>query len=203
MAVFPPETLRILPLLPLLVAVATTALGAADSVIDIDAGSLQVDTGANRLLLRPVEIRQGGMTIRADEAWVNGVELNFSNSEWQFRGAVHIVFDGGELNADNATARFITNRLQSAQVTGAPARFSHQATGAAEPSHGQADTINYDVRQARVRLEGQVQFFDGRGEFATRAPLTYNLSDRSVSSERVQITIRPEAVAPALQDAQP
>lgn len=203
MAAFPPESLRLLPLLPLLAAVATVTFGAADDVIDIDAGSLQVDTGSNRLLLRPVEIRQGGMTIRADEAWVNGVELNFSNSEWRFQGAVRIGFDGGELHADSATARFLTNRLQSAHVTGAPARFSHQVPGATEPSHGQADTINYDVRQARVRLEGQVQFSDSRGDFTTSAPLTYNLADRSVSSERVQITIRPEAAAPVLREIQP
>lgn len=202
MAAFPPEFPPLLPLLSLL-AVTATSFAADDSVIDIDAGSLQVDTSANRLLLRPVEIRQGGMTIRADEAWVNGAELNFSNSEWQFRGAVRIGFDGGELLADSATARFLTNRLQNAHVTGAPARFSHQARGAAGPSEGQADAIDYDVRQARVRLTGQVRFSDGRGDFSTPAPLTYNLADRSVSSERVQITIRPEAVEPALREALP
>ncbi|MGC4029842.1 MAG: LptA/OstA family protein [Steroidobacteraceae bacterium] len=201
MAAFLPDLPRLMPLAALCCAFAV--LAAEPAALDIEAGSLQVDTAANRLLLRPVEIRQGAMSIRAEEAWVNGVEVNFSNTEWRFSGAVHITFEGGELDASEATAKFVANRLQNAHVTGAPATFAQPGTDGAPASRGRATTIDYDVPQSRVRLTGDVWFTDGRGEFATRAPLTYSLTDRSVSSERVQIRILPEAVPEALRKAQP
>lgn len=173
------------------------------AAVDISAGSLQVDTAINRVLLKPVEIRQGAMSIRADEAWVNGVEVSFSNTDWHFRGTVHITFEGGELDAGEATAKFVGNQLRNAEVSGMPATFSQPAADGAQGSHGRAGTIHYDVSQARVKLTGDVWFTDGRGELATQAPLTYDLTNRSVSSERVQIRILPEALPQSLRDVAP
>jgi lipopolysaccharide transport protein LptA len=201
MAAFPPELTRLIALAML--ACAAVARAAEPATIDIDAGALHVDTTANRLLLKPVQIRQGAMSIRADEAWVSGVEINFSNTEWRFSGAVHITFDGGELDASEATAKFLGNRLQTAHATGGPATFSHTGADNDRLSRGRASTIEYNVPQGRIRLAGDVWFSDGRGEVATSAPLTYSLAGRLVDGERVQIRIIEDAVPEAPRSTPP
>ena len=170
--------------------------------IDVVSDSFHIDYQSNTLRLPNVEIRQGDMLIRASEAVARGVELSFANSQWEFRGAVHIEFAGGDLDADRATAEFAGNRLQLARVTGAPARFSHQIKDAASRSQGRADTIEYDVPKGRIRLAGKAWYSDGRNEVVTHA-LVYSLINRSVENERgegedsrVRLTIRPDTPAP-------
>lgn len=192
-------------LTPLLVALlcAPAAMALDPAAVDIDAGSLQVDAAANRVLLKPVQIRQGVLSIRADEAWIDGVEVSFANTQWRFSGAVHITFEGGRLDASEATVTFVGNQLRDAEVSGNPATFAQQAAQDAQGSHGRAHSIHYDAARANLKLSGDVWFTDGRGEFATQAPLTYNLANRSVSSERVQIRILPEALPDAARELAP
>lgn len=189
MAASIPELIRLAPLAALLLAGAVQAAEPAGA-IDLKGAAFNYDSDTNRLLLPQIEIQQGAMSIRADEGSINGIEANFSNSEWHFRGAVHITFEGGELDASEATVKFVANRLQSAHVTGTPATFSHQGKQDEVISRGRANTIDYNAQQTRVVFSGDVWFGQGESEVTTRAPLTYNLSNRGISSpERVHIRI--------------
>ncbi len=170
----------------------------ADEPIDIEAEGIKIDYSNRILRLPKVTIRQGKSLIRADEAIARGVEPRLGDSEWEFRGAVHIEFENGELNADSAKVRFVDDRLHTAIVTGAPANFSHRLQDQPEPHQGRAKTITFDAPLARLRLAGEAWYSDGRNEITT-ATLVYSLSDRSVENERsasedsrVRIRIRPK-----------
>jgi lipopolysaccharide transport protein LptA len=186
MVALPPDTRRWL--LPLL-AMASLGASARDAIesdqeLIVDSDGTQINLQANTLRMKNVSISnaQGTMTIKAQEATARGVELNLNNSEWEFRGAVHIHFEGGELSADTARVNFSGNRIGTAQVVGAPAQFSHQPPGVSQRVQGRANTINYDVAHESIRLSGSAWFFDGRNELNTKT-LVYNLADRSVDSE--------------------
>lgn len=204
---------RLLP--ALLVTLAFTlqggAAGAAEPVADItiEAAGFHLNYADNTLRLPNVVIQQdspqGRMLIRADEAIARGTEPSFDNSAWEFRGAVHIEFAGGELDADSADVRFRGNRPSTARVVGAPARFSHQMKDSAQRNQGRARTIDFDMQKGTVRLAGDAWYSDGRNEITTEAIL-YSLADRSAQNERgpaegnrVRMTIRPGsgAVPPA------
>jgi lipopolysaccharide transport protein LptA len=173
------------------------------SLIELEAESIDFDYQNNLLRLQQVSIRQpDGTLIRANEARAKGVDVNFSNTEWEFRGAVRIEFQGGDLDAQLATASFRDNQLQAVKVTGSPARFSHQLQGAAQRSEGSAGNIEFDAKAQRIRMHSGAWYSDGRNEIRTAA-LIYNLADRSVQNEpgpdadsRVRLTIRPDNPAP-------
>jgi lipopolysaccharide transport protein LptA len=167
-----------------------------DSII-VNTGGMKI-SASNTLELRDgiiITNKQETMMIRAREADAQGVELSFNNSQWEFRGDVHIEVDGAVLDAATATVRFASNRLGSARVVGSPATFSHVLKGATQRNQGRAGTIDYDAGKSLLRLDGGAWYSDGRNEI-TSPFLVYNLSDRSLEKEaregeRVILTIRP------------
>src|SRR5512139_918907 len=106
------------------------AAAAITADITIEAEGLQLNYADNTLRLPNVVIQQdspqGRMLIRAEEAIARGSEPSFDNSAWEFRGAVHIEYNGGVLDADTADVSFKGNRPSTARVVGQPANFSHQ-----------------------------------------------------------------------------
>jgi len=168
-----------------------------DDWIIVNTGGMKV-TASNTLELRDgivITNRQETMMIRAREADAQGTELSFNNSQWEFRGDVHIEVDGAVLDAATATVRFSSNRLGSARVVGSPATFSHVLKGSTQRNQGRAGKIDYDAGKSLLRLDGGAWYSDGRNEI-TSPFLVYNLADRSLEKEaregeRVILTIRP------------
>ena len=179
------------------------ASGAGDIVLD--AGSSQIDYAANRLSFTDVTISQGELRIHADKAVANGVGLRFDDSRWEFSGNVVLQMGRGSLSASETTVRFTGNRIASAQARGTPAQFEQQVATLPKPVRGHAARIDYDIAAQTVRLTQDAWLFDGRNEINSPT-LIYNIRDqvarsetRQGSSERVQITIRPETQpAPAV-----
>src|SRR6187549_2276397 len=91
--------------------------GDSSGVLNLDAATMDIDTNANRVVLKDVTISQGGMSIKASEAEAEaeGAGPRIGDSSWEFRGDVRIRFDGGNLDADNATVRFAGNRIARAE----------------------------------------------------------------------------------------
>jgi lipopolysaccharide transport protein LptA len=179
----------------------------AGAVADIvlDAASSQIDYAANRLTFTDVTISQGELRIHADKAVANGVGLRFDDSRWEFSGNVVLQMGRGSLSANETTVRFAGNRIASAQARGSPAQFEQQVATLSKPVRGHAARIDYDIAAQSVRLTQDAWLFDGRNEINSPT-LIYNIRDqiarsetRQGSSERVQITIRPET--PAAPDA--
>jgi lipopolysaccharide transport protein LptA len=191
-------------------AAASAAQLRQDDVIVVNTGGMKISAG-NTLQLRDgitITNKQETMMIRAREADAQGTELSFNNSQWEFRGDVHIEVDGAVLDAATATVRFASNRLGSARVVGSPATFSHLLKGSTQRNQGRAGTIDYDAGKSLLRLDGGAWYSDGRNEI-TSPFLVYNLADRSLEKEaregeRVILTIRPgTATAPATPSPAP
>ncbi len=182
----------------LLPAQANVAVSQAE--INIEGRNAEGNLSAGKLSLRDVRLTQGaGTLIKASESTVTGVGESYQNSRWEFRGAVHIEFEGAVLDADTAVAIFADSRIQSISVRGAPANFSHLAKGSSNQRNlGRANNIDFDAASQNVRFTGKAWYSDGRNE-ATTEKLTYNLDDRAWSSsgeggadEIFRMTIRPD-----------
>ncbi len=185
--------------LPLWAAAPSPAATAGDIVLD--AGSSQIDYAANRLSFTDVTISQGELRIHADKAVANGSGLRFDDSRWEFSGNVVLQMGRGSLSASETTVHFAGNRIASAQARGTPAQFEQQVPTLARPVHGHAGRIDFDIAAQTVRLSQDAWLFDGRNEINSPV-LVYSIRDqvarsetRQGSSERVQITIRPDAAA--------
>jgi lipopolysaccharide transport protein LptA len=211
MAAFLPDHPRRAPLAVLALAAIGLLSGLASSAvpavsnadIQIKGRNLVTNPGTGRLTMQDVEVtRDPGTLIKAQSA-ATAIADGYENSRWEFTGKVHAEFDGAVLDADKATAVFANGRIQSLQVNGAPAHFSHPAKDSDQRNLGRADRIDYDAARQEVRFTGNAWYSDGRHEVTTKT-VVYNLVDRVTASEsddteesRVNITLRPDKRVPA------
>ena len=200
MAASHPDRCRLAALLLLCLPLAASAWAAAPATdIQLDAATSQIDYAANRLSFTDVTISQGDLRVRADRAIANGTGLRFDDSRWEFTGNVRISFGSGTLTAAEASVRFAGNRMAVAQARGTPAQFEQQLASLPRPVRGRAGRIDFDFVAQTLRLSQDAWLFDGRNEMSSPA-LLYDIREqvarsetRPGSTERVQITIRPEA----------
>lgn len=161
--------------------------------INVEAGSTDFDYQANRFVFNDVTIVQGDIRIVAARAVASGTD--FEDSGWVFSGDVRITMPRSELSSDTARVRFAGGEVQSASVTGAPARFEQR--GEEQDAQGRANRIDYDLDRGTVEFAGDAWLSDGRTEL-TGATLVYSTANqRVVSREQVVITINPREEAPA------
>lgn len=178
-----------------------------DLPIDLNAVSTDFDYRNNTLLFREVIITQGAVQVRANEATASG--LNFENSQWVFRGNVHIKVDGGSLESDEAHVKFTDNRIAHATITGSPASFEQKLEDSGDIARGRAGTIEYDIAGATVRLKQDAYLTDGRNDISGET-LVYSIRDQRVlanaeeqGDERVHITINPRSLEEAQRPKPP
>ncbi|MDE2294787.1 MAG: lipopolysaccharide transport periplasmic protein LptA, partial [Gammaproteobacteria bacterium] len=165
--------------------------------ISLEAQSSQIDYRTHQLVFDQVTIRQGSMSISAALAHATG--LDFDDSHWAFRGDVHIVVNRGDLRSSAADITFARQRLASATVTGAPARFTQVDPKSGRLVQGHAQKIDYEVAKGIVTLSKDAWLTDGHNEINGQI-LKYDIAARSViatsadqNSHRVRITITPPA----------
>ena len=106
---------------------------------------LRGEPAANAERRDPAGLAAGPMLIRATRrSRARASSRASDNTEWEFRGAVHIEFDGGELDADRATAKFVGNRSRRARRHGfARARSRTSSRARAQRNSGRANSIEY------------------------------------------------------------
>ena len=178
---------------------APLGVGGGNATLHWDAAQLDYQRG--KVVLRDVQIAQGGTTIQADLAEASGLE--FDDSDWKFSGHVRLHTAQGNLTADDATVKFLDSRVQTATVHGAPAVFAGEVGEGRQPARGHAQQIDYEVGSGEIRLSGDAWLSDGRSEI-NGARIVYNVAAQRVQAEgpsgggRVSGTIRPRgAPAPA------
>lgn len=186
--------------------VAAAQLPARDAPISLDAASSDFDYRNNVLVFRKVRITQGDISVAADEATATG--LNFENSQWNFRGQVHIEMSNGTLDSDTATVRFANNQIANARIVGRPASFEQRQLANGQLAEGRAGSIEYDIAKGTVRLSDQAWLSDGKSEIRGQT-LVYNILEERVLANPgeqddggVSITINPRSRQDA-DDAQP
>jgi lipopolysaccharide transport protein LptA len=184
--------IRALALL-LAAALATPAMAAAakEQELKLSSATFSINSQSNTVRMTTVSIANtdGTMTITAQKAVAKGVELNFTDSEVEFTGTVHIHFQDGDLDSDTARVRFLNNQVDNAHAVGGPAKFSQLPAGDTQRREGHANTIDFDAAHGKLHFSGAVWFFDGRNEM-NPGSLTYGLIDKSIDADRVRMTIR-------------
>jgi lipopolysaccharide transport protein LptA len=167
--------------------------------INLEAASSDFDYRNDTLLFRRVKITQGGLQVEALEARATG--LNFENSKWNLKGQVRITVPDGKLASDEATVTFRDNEIVSAIVRGSPATFEQRLETTRQLAQGRAQTIEYDVRNDTVRLDGDAWLTDSQNEIRGNT-LVYDIGRQRVAANPgetepggVRITINPKEVA--------
>jgi lipopolysaccharide transport protein LptA len=132
-----------------------------------------------------VKISQGEISVSADEAEATSTSQDSKNSHWVFAGKVHVRAESqGDLYSDHATLEIINGELASALVTGSPAQFQQTRSTTGRLVKGHANSINYDVASATVKLTGEAWLTDDRNENdMTACEITYNVRDRQIQGQ--------------------
>lgn len=136
-----------------------------------------------------------GTLISADRAQGTGITRNYDNSHWVLSGKVHIEHDNAVLDADTATVVFANGLIQSIEVQGAPAKFSHPGSSEGQLFNGTADTIAFDGARREVRFAGRPWFSRaGVGEGNSGRQLVYNIDSRALQSATGSDPVAPISV---------
>jgi lipopolysaccharide transport protein LptA len=173
-----------------------------DMPITIDAESTEFDYDTNSLLFRGLRLDQGNLGIRADLA--ETAKLDFDDGTWNFSGNVTVEADGTRLYCDAAELRFVNHQLESAILTGAPARFEQNLAGTNTVNSGEAETISYLLSDGRLQLDGKARFSDGTNAISGQL-ITYDLTAQRLTADSgdsgpVTILIDPGTRLPASDD---
>jgi lipopolysaccharide export system protein LptA len=185
----------LLPPVPQLVAPDTTL------PIDLDAAFSEFDRRNNRLIFRALNITQGTLAIKADEATADPAD--FANSVWVFTGNVRIRNADTRATGDRAELTFRDNQLRKALLTGQPARFSQAGAEGKPPTEGHGQLLEYDVDAATIELRNDAFLSDSRNEISGNR-IAYDLRREVVTAGatdggqvRMRITPQREKPTPA------
>jgi lipopolysaccharide transport protein LptA len=162
--------------------------------IVLDAESSSFDQKNDTVVFRGLQITQGELGIRADEAVASA--LDFERSEWSFSGNVRITVESAKLEADTALLVFKDHALLTAELTGRPARFEDLSLTRRQPISGSANRLTFDNVERVLRLSEGARLSEGSNEM-TGCDLIYDLEQQQITSgssecgEQVVITIVP------------
>jgi lipopolysaccharide export system protein LptA len=151
--------------------------------IDLDAAFSEFDRRNNRLIFRQLNIKQGDLAIKADEATAEPAD--FENSVWVFTGNVSIDNAGTKASCDHAELTFRDNRLRKAVLTGQPAKFSQAGTGGNPPTEGRGQLLEYDLDAATIQLTTNAYLSDSRSEISGNR-IAYDLRREVVTAGDTQ-----------------
>jgi lipopolysaccharide transport protein LptA len=166
--------------------------------IKIDAKNTEIDGKTQETVLTQVTITQGDLSIRADRAQGKATGANFENSRWVFSGNVHIqALQHGTLLSDEAVVDFHDNQVARAVATGHPAQFEQTSSETGVLARGHANTIDYEVPAATMRLSDEAWLT--YGPYEMDGPLiVYNIDEQKLvgsqndAGNRVHLTIVPQ-----------
>jgi lipopolysaccharide transport protein LptA len=171
--------------------------GNSERPINLEAASSDFDYKNNALLFRRVRITQGQLEVTAQQASASGLE--FANAEWRLQGDVKITVPGGMLQSNEARVKFRNNEIVSATIRGEPAAFEQRLQQNNQLARGHAATIDYNVKQSIVQLQGNAWLTDGQNEINGNT-LVYDIARERVQANPdekdpggVRITINPPA----------
>ncbi len=162
--------------------------------ISLYSESSSFDQASNTVVFRGLQITQGDVGIRADEAVASG--LDFARSEWRFSGNVTITVDSASIEADSAEIIFEAHSLLVAELRGNPAVFQDLSTTSEQPIRGGANRLSFDNVDRTLRMTEGAWLSEGPNEF-TGCDLIYDLEQEQITSgtsecgEPVVITILP------------
>jgi lipopolysaccharide transport protein LptA len=173
--------------------------------VTVVASNTEIDYRNHQAVLSKVTITQGANSISADRAEANATDVDFRDSRWVFIGNVRMraqqAASRGVLSSDRAVIDFRNSQLAHAVATGQPAHFEQTASDSGVLARAHADTIDYEVPAARLRLTTDAWLLYGTTE-VTAPVVVYNIDQQKMegasggpNGERVHITIVPQPSA--------
>lgn len=171
--------------------------------IDLDAESSEFDRKKNKLFFRGLTIKQGMLSIKADEA--TATRLDFENMRWEFSGTVIIKNAGTTARCDYADILFREHRIRSAVMQGQPVEFEQLRIDAERQTEGHANLMEYDVDTGIIRMSDDAWLSDGANEVSGNR-ISYDLNREYIIADadddgqvRMKI-IPPETDLPKIED---
>jgi lipopolysaccharide transport protein LptA len=164
--------------------------------IALDAESSTLDRQSNTMTFKKLRIRQGALSLEADEA--SASDLDFDRSEWTFRGHVRMQMELATISADRARFLFEGHVLSVAELSGAPATLEAYDQVRQSQITGGAEKLDYSRADGSLRLSGTAWLREGQNEMRG-CDLIYDVQGQRVTAgssecgEPIRITILPPA----------
>jgi lipopolysaccharide transport protein LptA len=161
----------------------------------INSETMSFDGKTSTVIYTGLRFSQGNIFIEADEgrSTVNEKDSGF----WSFAGNVIIDVNQGRIECQSAELTFSGNVLTRAVVTGAPATFRMQRSGADDTTHASASKLLYDVQNGVIEFSGEATITESGNEISS-SYLVYNINERRINADssgtgddRVRITYTP------------
>jgi len=163
--------------------------------MDINADNTSIDGKNSMIIFSGLTLRQGNVSIQADEGRATRMELE--DSSWFFSGNVIIDIGAGHIECDSAELRFDDFRLRKAIVTGTPAIYDLHRPGTEEITHAEAGRLSYDVDDGVIEFSEQATITEGGNQISSNM-LVYNITEQRINADstgedddRVRITYTP------------
>jgi len=166
----------------------------------INSETMSFDGKTSTVIYTGLRFSQGNIFIEADEgrSTVNEKDSGF----WSFAGNVIIDVNQGRIECQTAELTFSGNVLTRAVVTGAPATFRMQRSGADDTTHASASKLLYDVQNGVIEFSGEATITESGNEISS-SYLVYNINERRINADssgtgddRVRITYTPTETNP-------
>ncbi|HJP37978.1 MAG: lipopolysaccharide transport periplasmic protein LptA [Gammaproteobacteria bacterium] len=141
--------------------------------INLDAESSEFDRKKNKLLFHDLTIKQGLLSIKADEA--TATHLDFENMRWEFSGKVIIENAHTTTRCDYADIRFREHLIRSAVMKGQPVMFTQLRINEERQTEGHANHMEYDIDAGIIKLTGDSWLSDGANEVSGNR-ISYDLN---------------------------
>jgi lipopolysaccharide transport protein LptA len=142
--------------------------------------SFEIDTKTKLINLHGPLIKQGDMSIAAEEALATDKESR-AKSEWRFDGNVRITVASTLVTSDSAVFAFDDKgQLARGELAG-QATFEDPQPGRKSPARGGAGKIIYDRAKRTLQLTENA-WFQSEGVHAQGCDIVYNLDTENVKS---------------------
>jgi lipopolysaccharide transport protein LptA len=119
----------------------------------LESGRWAFDGQTNLFEVEMPRIRQGDLSIAADEAVATGIEFDAS-SEWRFTGNVRIEVGTAVMEADSAVFTFANEQLSRGELEGTPTSFNDTDAATQTSISGRAQKMSYDNIARTLRMTG-------------------------------------------------
>jgi lipopolysaccharide transport protein LptA len=165
-----------------LLLLSSSTLGAEEDEalpILLDAESSSFDQKTQTVVFQGLQITQGDMAIRADEAVASG--LDFQRSEWRFNGNVDISVGSVNILASSAELVFEDHILVVADLRGNPAEFEDLSESREQPIRGSANLLSYHSDDNTLRMTEGARLSEGSNNI-TGCDLIYDLEEEKLTS---------------------
>ncbi len=165
-----------------LLLLSSSTLGAEEDEalpILLDAESSSFDQKTQTVVFQGLQITQGDMAIRADEAVASG--LDFQRSEWRFNGNVDISVGSVNILASSAELVFEAHMLVVADLRGNPAEFEDLSESREQPIRGSANLLSYHSDDNTLRMTEGARLSEGSNNI-TGCDLIYDLEQEKLTS---------------------